>query len=579
MPNQMMSKLLTKVILSTAYVNLDEAIKSIESYLEEGADPSEVVSLANHDGAITPFSAALQLDNYRLIEAFIKKSKEQNILIKLDADYNYGKISIHKNVFQHACVNNDLDIVNLLIDYGLETGQDMSKICNKRIPVDTTDGTIVVCLNDLMNLTINASSLSASHSISKSAHGDEAGDIISGLKKWRTFSTNINPNTEKPKFPSVITIYATGRADILESLITNNLLDPEVTSIDMHPMHKTLKDLSSYTSIDDFFDDVVSNINTFSNTKLTKDEISINPSENGVFILEMTLVNPSEELKQKFRVIFDLRDSNALVEKRVIDSKIDGNRRHSDEIKKINQRLIITEATLSDVPSVRLKTLRDEFAEHASSLKCLNTVHAKTLNTLTAFNIASTGMIGTKPTEKSAQVATIAQAAFTAVAQSVNVPGATLLPAITKWVLDTSILTNEKNKAKGVVRATTDLDINALSVDVAALIAAEVNMSGCRDDGKLADQLATHVVEQIKQLKKFPEGTFTSSEQVVGFLASAAIAQIQANITKNRAHSNESKTSEQASVTSLSGSERGSVVSHDINQRRKRGDSKGCSVQ
>lgn len=212
------------------------------------------------------------------------------------------------------------------------------------------------------------------------------------------------------------------------------------------------------------------------------------------------------------------------------------------EVKGLHAKVDEISADLHALADQRLKDVQEQLSEFPTAKTCFDTLQRHLESSLTLECMAATGMIALTPSklvqhEQNADLAmSMLKTTLTALnvaAQFSPVPFVGIIPMVLERLVVLAQKTRAAAKSKGVFNATLGMDLKGISIDVAAIVAAEAYLThkGALNTGVI-NTLVSDVVKQLKVLK---DAEIIDEAHLVGFLAQTAITRLRETRAANAA--------------------------------------------
>lgn len=559
---------LFRAIIETAFVNVPEATRLIEKYINDGADPSSDVEFQK-DKYAHIISVALRFGMNEIVSAIFKQAMSKGVRIDLGQEYiNEFGYSLEMNIYQFAVARCDKKIRETVNAYGKSTGQDLYDIANQKIIIESDDKSdkAEVCLAEVMACSISINSLLARCIVDRKVYSDaEEQAILDYLKKWKYYNPKYNNGENFPSFGKPIRLIANGSKDAINALLTTlvttdgnktSIINIKDTSSSDLLFPEFLNCVATCDSLEQWVRHFMGFVSNYSNLYISGDQVSM--LEPGVFAIKTQQANIIGQCPIDIEVIFDLRELNELVQKKQT--------RH-DSIDELQQKMKAVESTLSDLPDVRIKTIQACMKDNAKVLDCFNLIYEKICTQVLASKIAETGKFVKKSTNETVQIAKVAHTVFQSLIEGIPAPFVTVIPAITGALLNMAIEHQISTQNGAVVKLTRGLDERRIAMDIAAIIAAVYmkNQETCKDP-KIADKLAALVVDKMNHLKHC-----ASQADLVGYLCSDAVNMLNKQTIKKTDSGNSD-----SNTTPLKGSDHSGHLADNTEAKNKKANPGGC---
>ena len=479
-------------------------IKTIRSLINAGVNPLQNVVSPVGKPTINLFVEILKIGHADIVQIALDYALKNKIFIDL-RKFPVETNSHTLNLLQFACVTCHVTVLKQLVEYAKvsKPKQNIEKILNTDLPLAHFIFKKLTPQLILANFGPN--------------------DTVSSLSSMRPFIQKWSLCKQRVRLPAYdgpVKIIWDGSFTTLDYLISIGL-DIEARTKEYYSFPELVDLMAQCTSNLEDWNHVYENL-IMRDVTMTSDYLLGN---DGRVYGNFLVTNKLGQHPIPFEITFDFSELNDLV-KRVIKAKQETApvlvplfEKHAANEK----RLAVLEDKVDNLSEQRRADIRKALAGYPGAARCFNRLEKAIKTQLEARHIATTPIFTANATSQNAKVAKSAQLLFSLIAEGTPLPFANIITGITAAAVTYTTQKFAHRQNQGVFDATLGLELDNVSIDVAAILTSEA-MRRYREQlnenfaDTLAKNLSAKVVYQIERLFQMQ-----NQAQLIAFLCDEAL--------------------------------------------------------
>ncbi len=479
-------------------------VPKIRSLINEGADPLITIESPKDGSKKNLFVEILKIGHEDVVQIALDYALKNNRFIDLNKFPLEQTSQNPINLFQFACSTCQVNILKQLVQYSTMSTpkQNIGKIVN-------SNGNTGSFLFKKFCIQLLLANFCAEVPVSK----------LQSLMKFIRAWCLSKGNDTLPPFTGPVNIVWRGPIETVSYLLSIGF-DPDTTTHEPFTLQGLVEAMDAcvrnITEAEFFF-------HTMNFTGVKPESSIIADGDRRYFLA--TVTNKFKQHPIPFEITIDLSEFNDLL-KRVSKAKQETApmlvplfEKHAAN----EQRLAVLEDKVDNLSEQRRTDIRKALAGYPGAARCFNRLEKTIKTQLEARHIATTPIFTANATSQNAKVAKSAQLLFSLIAEGTPLPFANIITGITAAAVTYTTQKFAQGQNQGVFDATLGLELDNVSIDVAAILTSEA-MRRYREQldetaaDALAKNLSAKVVYQIERLFQMQ-----NQAQLIAFLCDEAL--------------------------------------------------------